>query len=95
MAFVRAKIVDAKGIEVPNADDLISFQDSGPGVIAAVDNADNSSHELFQATKRHADQGECIAFVKATGFPGKIVLKAMAPGLTSGSTTIKTTRPSN
>ena len=95
VAFVSAKIVDAKGIEVPNAYDLISFQVSGPGVIVAVDSANNSSHESFQATERQAYQGECIAFVKATGFPGKIALKAMAPGLTSGSIAIKTTKPSN
>ncbi len=82
VAFVRAKIVDANGIEIPRADDLISFKISGPGVIAAVDSANNSSHEPFQATERHAFQGECVAFVKATGSSGKIVLTATAPGLT-------------
>ena len=94
VAFVRAKIVDANGVRVPRADDLISFQISGPGVIAAVDNADNSSHEPFQATERRAFQGRCVAFVKATGSPGKIVLTAMAPGLTASSITIKATKPS-
>jgi beta-galactosidase len=93
VAFVRAKIVDANGIIVPRADDLISFQISGPGVIAAVDSANNSSHEPFQATERHAFQGRCVAFVKATGLPGKIILTAAAPGLTAGSIIIKTTAP--
>jgi beta-galactosidase len=49
---VRAKIVDAKGITIPRASDLISFKISRPGVIAAVDNADNASTEPFQATSR-------------------------------------------
>jgi beta-galactosidase len=93
-AFVRAKIVDANGVTVPRADDLISFQISGPGVIAAVDSANNSSHEPFQATERRAFQGRCVAFVKATGLPGKIILTAAAPGLAAGSITIKTTKPS-
>jgi beta-galactosidase len=89
VAFVRAKIVDAKGIEVPRADDLISFQISGPGVIAAVDSANNLSHEPFQATERHAFEGECAAFVKATATSGKIKITASADGLESGSLTLQ------
>jgi beta-galactosidase len=89
VALVRAKIVDAQGIEIPRANDLISFKLSGPGVIAAVDNADNGSHEPFQAAARHAFQGECVAFVKATA-AGKITLTATAAGLKAGAITIKT-----
>jgi beta-galactosidase len=93
VAFARAKIVDANGIEIPRADDLISFNVSGPGTIAAVDNANNSSHEPFQATERHAFEGQCVAFVKATSPSGKIVLTATAPGLKSGSIAIKAVKP--
>ena len=92
VAVVRAKIVDADGIEIPQANNLVSFQISGPGVIAAVDNADNSSHELFQANARHAFQGECVAFVKATAAAGKIRLTATVTGLASGSLSIKTSK---
>jgi hypothetical protein len=35
-----------------------------------------------------------VAFVKATGSPGKIVLTATAPGLTASSITIKAAKPS-
>jgi beta-galactosidase len=89
VAIVRAKIVDASGIEIPRAGDLIAFKISGPGVIAAVDNADNASHELFQTDSRHAFQGECSAFVKATGSAGRIKLQATAPGLKAGTITLK------
>jgi beta-galactosidase len=95
VAFVRAKIVDANGIEIPRADDLISFSISGPGAIAAVDSANNSSHEPFQTTERQAYQSECIAFVRAISPSGKIVLTATAPGLEGGSIAIKTVKPSN
>ena len=90
VAIVRAKIADAKGVGIPRANDLISFKISGPGAIAAVDNGDNGSHEPFQADSRHAFQGECVAFVKATADSGKINLTATAPGLASGSISIKT-----
>ena len=89
VAFVRATVVDAHGVLVPSATNLITFKVSGPGVIAAVDNADNASHEPFPAGERHAFQGRCVAFVKASAPSGKIVLTASAPGLKSGSITIK------
>lgn len=89
VAIVRAEVVDAKGVRVPRADDLISFKITGPGAIAAVDNADNASHELFQTNSRHAFQGECVAFVRATAKFGKIRLKAAAAGLRSGSITFR------
>jgi beta-galactosidase len=89
VALVRAKIVDADGIEIPRAKDLISFKVSGPGEIAAVDNADNGSHELFQTDTRQAFQGECVAFVRATAPAGKITLTATAAGLAAGSVNFK------
>jgi len=89
VAIVRAKIVDAAGIEIPRASDLIAFTVSGPGLVAAVDNGDNGSHELFQTNTRHAFQGECVAFVKATAASGKITLTATTAGLDAGSITLK------
>ena len=90
MAAVRARIVDAQGVTIPRAGDLISFQLSGPGMIAAVDNADNASHEPFQAKARRAFQGECVAYVRANAASGKIKLTASATGLKSGNLVIKT-----
>jgi beta-galactosidase len=74
---------------------LITFAISGPGVIAAVDNADNASHEPFQANERHAFQGQCIAFVKASAPSGKMIVTASAPGLKSGSITIQALPPAS
>lgn len=92
VAIVRATIVDKNGIEVPRANNLISFQLSGPGQIAAVDSADNASHESFQAAARRAFQGECVAFVRADA-AGKITLTASAPGLKADRLQIKTESP--
>jgi beta-galactosidase len=93
VAFVRAAVVDRHGVLVPSANDLIRFSISGPGVVAAVDNADNSSHESFQATERHAFAGECVAFVKATASSGKIVVAASAPGLGSDTVVLRAFKP--
>ncbi len=85
VAFMCATVTDENGVVVPDAGNLISFSVNGPGVIAAVDSADNSSHEPFQATSRHAFQGRCFAILKATAIDGRnlITLTASAPGLKS------------
>ena len=92
VAVIRAKITDAAGIEIPDAHDLISFQISGPGRVAAVDNGDNASPELFQTNSRPAYQGECVAFVKTTATTGKITVRATANGLASGVCSVKIAR---
>jgi beta-galactosidase len=91
VAAVTINVVDEKGVIVPTASDEITFTLKGPGVIAAVDNADNSSHEPFQANHRHAHQDRCVAFLKASAAAGHLTLTASAPGLTGGSVTLEAT----
>ena len=93
VAFVSATVVDENAVRVPTASDLISFKLGGPGVIAAVDSADNSSHEPFQASERRAFQGRCQALVKATGESGKLTLTASAPGLTGARVELEASPP--
>ncbi|HEY5227644.1 MAG TPA: DUF4982 domain-containing protein, partial [Opitutaceae bacterium] len=88
--FVHVTVVDAQGVAVPGADNMISFSVDGPGAIAAVDNADNSSHEPFQAARRSAYRGSCFAVLRATGTSGPIRLTASAAGLESSSVSIAT-----
>jgi|GEM_PF-3028805 len=71
--------------------DLIAFKVTGPGVIAAVDSGNNTSHEPFQASERKAHQGRCFAMIKASGAQGRITritLAASAPGLKGSSVSI-------
>jgi beta-galactosidase len=90
---VVATVVDKDGTVVPDSENLVTFKISGPGVIAAVDSANNSSHELFQASERHAFQGRCVAFIKAAAPSGEITLTASASGLTGDSTSITISKP--
>ncbi len=84
VSYVRVTVADDNGVITPDANDLISFKISGPGVIAAVDSADNNSHEPFQAAARRAYRGSCFVMVKAMA-AGKTTLEASAPGLKSSS----------
>ena len=95
--FVKASVVDADGVIVPRAKDLIRFSIAGPGIIAAVDNGDCTSIEPFQATQRSVYQGVCFAMVKVSGpvgmkkgSPNKIVVTAQADGLEVGTIEIGT-----
>ncbi|MDE2511421.1 MAG: glycoside hydrolase family 2, partial [Elusimicrobia bacterium] len=85
---VTARVVDAHGVQVPTASNLVTFAADGPGAVVAVDNGDNASHESFQASQRSAYEGRCVAFVRATAPGGTITLHASAPGLTPATITI-------
>ena len=89
VSFVTVTVVDENGVIVPDATDLITFQVSGAGILAAVDSADNNSHESYQGTTRRAFQGLCFAMLKANVNKGKIKLTATAPNLKSSAIEIK------
>jgi len=91
VSYVTAQVVDSNGVLAPGASDLVQFKVSGPGAIAAVDNADNASHELFQASARHAYEGRVVAIVRATA-SGLVTVSASADGLAPGSLRIEATR---
>jgi beta-galactosidase len=88
VVFVTATVVDANGIIVPNASDMIEFGASGPGRIAAVDSADNADHDPFQATKRRAYNGRCVAYIKANSSSGKVMVTAKSGSLAGNAVTI-------
>lgn len=89
--YVTATVVDANGIVVPRASELITFHLQGPGLVTMVDNGDNTSHESFQGNARRAYEGRCIAVLQASQ-PGNLTLSASAVGL-AGSTVHLTAEP--
>ena len=93
VSYLTATVVDGHGVPVPGADPVISFSITGPGAIAALDSADNASHELFQAAERRAFQGRSIAVVKAAAAKGRIVVTASSPGLAATTVTIEVKQP--
>ncbi|MDQ6785459.1 MAG: DUF4982 domain-containing protein, partial [Acidobacteriota bacterium] len=85
VVFIKAEIVDDKGVIVPNADNSVVFNTSGAGYIAAVDSADNTDTSSFQDTKRKAFQGKVFAYLKANKNTGKITVSAQSSNLKSNS----------
>lgn len=89
VSYVTATIVDAKGVPCPIVDKAVTFTASGAGVVAFTDNGSLANQESMTSPERHTFKGKCVALIKANAPLGKIVIKATAVGLQSGSVTIE------
>ncbi|MFJ6835877.1 glycoside hydrolase family 2 TIM barrel-domain containing protein [Streptomyces sp. NPDC091209] len=90
LVFVTAEVVDAQGVVVPDAEDLIAFDVDG-GSLAGLDNGRQESAERYQASSRTAFHGTALAVVRAGTKPGALKVSARASGLRAGSTTVRAT----
>jgi len=92
LSFVTVRVEDEAGNLCPEADDLVRFEVSGAGRIAAVDNGDPTSLEPFQADRRKAFHGLALLVVRADrAGRGPIRVVATAPGLVPGQVTLEVT----
>ena len=89
VSYLTARVVDDHGVLIPGADQTIRFEVAGPGTVAAVDNADVTSHEPFLASERRAYRGQCIAIVRRVKAGGRITVTASAAGLASSKVEIQ------
>lgn len=81
LSYITARVLDEQGNMVPDADDLIKFELTGPGVIAGVDNGLQTSTEPFKANQHKAFNGLCLAIIQSGLKGGKIIIKASAKNL--------------
>ncbi|MDT9695771.1 glycoside hydrolase family 2 TIM barrel-domain containing protein [Streptomyces sp. P17] len=91
LVFVTAEVVDARGVVVPDAEDLIAFDVAG-GSLAGLDNGRQESAERYQASTRTAFHGKALAIVRSGTKAGTLKVTARADGLRAGTLTVRTTR---
>ncbi|WP_328875750.1 DUF4982 domain-containing protein [Streptomyces sp. NBC_00287] len=91
LLFVTAEVVDARGVVVPDAEDLIAFDVAG-GSVAGLDNGRQESAERYRASTRTAFHGKALAMVRSGTKAGVLKVTARAEGLRSGTLTVRTTR---
>jgi len=89
VAHIMVEIIDATGIVVPAADNLVHFKIEGEGRLISVDNGNPVDHDLFKADRRKAFNGLCLAILQSTHKPGRIRLTARSDGLKETSVEIK------
>ncbi|MFC5449980.1 discoidin domain-containing protein [Paenibacillus aestuarii] len=75
LVFIEADVVDANGLLVPNADNLINFNVTG-GTIVGVDNGNAASLERYKASSRKAFSGKALVIVQPSTTAGEIVVNA-------------------
>ena len=90
LSFITAKVVDAEGNTIPNADNLISFATKGAGTVIATDNGLQTSMESFQSKQRKAFNGLALAVVQSSEIKGQITVTAKSNGLQSTTIIITT-----
>jgi beta-galactosidase len=82
---INVSVVDAEGLEVPNAQYKIAFEVDGSAQIIGTGNGDPSSHEPDQGLKgiweRSLFNGRCQVIVQSRQQEGAIQFKATAPEL--------------
>jgi beta-galactosidase len=91
VAHVAVYILDDKGRVVPTANNEVSFEIEGAGLLLGTDNGDPASHEDYKSNRRKAFNGLCLAIVKSNGKAGRIQVKVVSPALQSASVIIATT----
>jgi beta-galactosidase len=87
-AQVNVRVVDAKGLTVPTAGDMLMFSVEGQGTVIGVGNGDPSCHEPDKATQRSAFMGLGAALVQAGLQPGEVRVKVSSRGLEAGEITL-------
>ncbi|MGI5460533.1 glycoside hydrolase family 2 TIM barrel-domain containing protein [Streptomyces sp. CA-249302] len=90
LVFVTADVVDARGVVVPDAEHLITFDVAG-GSLAGLDNGREESAERYQASTRTAFHGKALAIVRSGTKAGALKVTARAEGLRKGTATVRTT----
>ena len=86
LSYVTVTIADNAGLLVPQSDNLVKFNITGPGEIVAVDNGDATCLDSFQAPEHKAFNGLALVIIRSKpGEAGAITLQATSNGLAPAS----------
>lgn len=90
LAFVTVEVLDADGLVVPIADNLITFSIKGNGYITGTDNGDPTDHHSLKKPERKLFNGKAICILQSNGKDGEMILTANSVNLKGASITLKT-----
>jgi beta-galactosidase len=88
VATVEVQAVDQAGNRVPDTDQTIAVEVTGSGRLIALGNANMNDSTPFQSKERKLYQGKAVAVVRTGVQPGRITVRATAPGLTAAQITL-------
>ncbi len=88
LSFVTVQVLDASGVPVPTADQLVCFRVAGDARIVGLDNGDQISHAPFQADWVQLFNGKALVIVRAGERAGPVTLTAESQGVAPASVRI-------
>ncbi len=88
VSTVEIRAVDAAGDRVPEATPGVTVEVAGAGRLIAFGNADLNDNTPAQSKERKLYQGRAVAIVRSGARPGRITVRATAPGLAPGEITL-------
>lgn len=74
VSHVEVRLVDERGVLVPDDDRQIEFELEGPGVILGLDNGDLECEEPYQGKARTTRGGRCLAMIQSLRRAGELSL---------------------
>jgi beta-galactosidase len=86
---IEFRIVDDKGVIVPDAEHEVTFEVDGPGDIIGIGNGNISNIEDYKDSKHKAYNGRGLAIFQSAKNPGDIKITARAEGLKQASVEIE------
>ena len=81
LSFVTVKVLDEAGNIVPTANNMVTFELTGTGSIAGLDNGSPTCLEPMKGTSHSTFNGLGLAVIQTTQKQGSIQLKASSAGL--------------
>ncbi len=95
LSYITVSITDENGNPVPNAENRVTFEVTGDGTLAGVDNGRPVDHQSYRDNNRKAFSGQVVGIVRSTKAAGTITVKITADGLVGQTVTIQTEAAAN
>ncbi|HEY1515329.1 MAG TPA: glycoside hydrolase family 2 TIM barrel-domain containing protein [Solirubrobacteraceae bacterium] len=92
LAYVTVHVVDAHGVQVPDADNTVHVSVGGAGTFQGADNGKEDDAEGYKSTTHDAFNGLMLAIVQAGTRPGSLDVSVTSPGLRGATMTLHPSR---
>ena len=92
LAYMTVHVVDAHGVQVPDADNTVHVSVGGAGTFQGADNGKEDDAEGYKSTTHDAFNGLMLAIVQAGTRPGPIDVSVTSPGLRGAIMTLHSSR---
>jgi beta-galactosidase len=89
LAYLTVHVLDAHGVQVPDAENPIHVSVTGAGTFAGADNGKEDDAEGYKSTTHDAFNGLMLAIAQASTTPGPIHVTVTSPGLDGAEITLR------